>query len=158
MYAEEAARLVEAMGALLISVEHVGSTAVPGLAAKPIIDIMAGVRRLAYADRCIRPLEGLGYEYIPEYEEFIPARRYFRKGPAPARTHHLHIVEKRGAFWEETLQFRDTLRRRPDVARAYEELKRRLARQWAHDSWEYTEAKAPFIQSILAEEVATGSA
>lgn len=151
MFEREAARIREATDDVLTAVEHVGSTAVPGLAAKAIIDILAGVRRLADADRCIAPLEGVGYDYVPAYEEFIPARRYLRKGPPDTRTHHLHVVEEGGAFWQETLAFRDALRLRPDLARAYEDLKHRLARRWSQDSWAYTEAKAPFIRSVLAE-------
>jgi GrpB-like predicted nucleotidyltransferase (UPF0157 family) len=73
---------------LLVAIEHIGSTAVPGLAANPIIDIMGGVRELTEVTRYVAPLEGIGYEYVPQYEVYIPERRYFRKprtgqDPAP---------------------------------------------------------------------------
>jgi len=77
------ARPLEAIGTDVVRIEHVGSTAVPGLGAKPIIDILVGLRRLQDATALIRPLERLGYEYVPEYDSEIPDRRYFRKGAAP---------------------------------------------------------------------------
>ena len=128
------------------AIEHVGSTAVPGLAAKSIIDIIVGVRELAAGDRCVHPLEGIEYEYLGEAG--IPGRLYFRKGQP--RTYHLHMVEHRSEFWERHLLFRDLLRERPAVAREYEALKRELAVQYRTDRLAYTEAKTPFIESALA--------
>ncbi len=150
MYEEEKSRILEAIGDELVAVEHVGSTSVPGLPAKPVIDIMAGVRRLEDAERCIGPLASLGFEYVPEYEEFIPERRYFRKGPPEARTHHLHMVAVGSEFWDETLLFRDLLLSRDDLAREYSNLKVQLARDHREDRDKYTEAKGPFIESTLA--------
>lgn len=108
---------------------------------------MAGVRRLADADRCVEP-QRLGYEYVPEYEADIPDRRYFRKGPAGARTHHLHMVEYGGDFWERHVLFRDYLRAHPEVARQYEELKRDLADRYGRDREGYTDAKTAFIKGV----------
>ena len=90
-FEEEKARIVAALGDVMegvVAIEHVGSTAVPGLAAKPIIDIIPGVRDLSYGGLCIQPLERLDYEYLGEMG--IPGRFYFRKGDP--RTHHLHLV------------------------------------------------------------------
>jgi len=79
LFEEERARLLASIGPLLAAIEHVGSTAVPGLAANPIIDMMGGVRELGEVIRYVAPLEGIGYEYVPQYEAYIPERRYFRK-------------------------------------------------------------------------------
>ena len=150
-YERERASIVEALGDVMegvVGIEHVGSTAVPGLAAKPIIDIIVGVRELAAGERCVQPLEGIEYEYLGEAG--IPERLYFRKGQP--RSHHLHMVEHRSEFWERHLLFRDLLRERPAVAREYEALKRELALQYRTDRLAYSEAKTPFIESALARE------
>ena len=128
----------------------VGSTSVPCLVAKPIIDIMAALRRLVDARACIEPLQTIGYEYVPEHEASIPERRYFRKGPPGARTHHLHMVELRSGFWEGHLLFRDFLRAHPDVADGYYRLKVRLAVELGLGRGAYTDAKASFIESVVA--------
>ena len=129
--------------------EHIGST-VPGVAAKPIIDNMAGLRTLGDASQCIEPLEGISYEYVPQYELYILERRYFRKPRIKPSTHHLHIVEITSEFWGTHLLFRDFLRAHPDAARQYAELKRRLAAQYGSDGFGYTETKSDFIESVLA--------
>ena len=79
LYEEEKARILGVIGDKVVAIEHIGSTAVPGLGAKPIIDITVAVRHLADAEKCIEPLQSVGYEYVPEYEVSIPERRYFRK-------------------------------------------------------------------------------
>jgi GrpB-like predicted nucleotidyltransferase (UPF0157 family) len=129
--------------------EHVGSTAVPGLGAKPIIDMLLGVGRLAEVEARLPALEALGYEYVPRFESRLPERRFF-VGVAPrGRTHHLHGVEIGGSFWQRQLLFRDCLRSEPETAAAYERLKRDLARRHADDRETYTEAKADFIEAVL---------
>lgn len=153
LFEEEKAAILDAIGHVVAAIEHVGSTAVPGLAAKPIIDIMVGVRRLADAQQCIVPLQRIGYEYVPEFEVSLPERRYFRKGSP--RTHHLHTVEVGSDFWERHLLFRDHLRAHPEAAKAYGELKRDLAVRYGADREAYTEAKTPFIRA--AEDLARRS-
>lgn len=145
LFAQEEARLRDALGGLAVSVEHVGSTAVCGLSAKPIIDIAVAVREIADAERCVAPLAGIGYEY--RGENGIPGRHYFAKGEP--RTHHLHMVELSSEFWRAHLLFRDYLRRHPEAAREYDALKRRLAIEHAHDRGAYTEGKAAFIEGVL---------
>jgi len=137
-----------------VSVEHVGSTAVPHLGAKPIIDIMVGVSALSEVESRIPDLEAQGYEYVPEYEAQIPERRYFRKPRAVPRTHHLHCVIRDGAFWRRHLLFRDYLRAHPEAASAYFELKQRLASRHRTDRIAYTEAKSSFIDSLLEKATA----
>jgi len=150
-FAKEKASLLEAIGHWVMVIEHIGSTAVPGLGAKPIIDIMVGVHRLADARYCIAPLAAIGYEYVPQFEDEMPERRYFRKG-SQTRHFHLHMVERGSEFWQRHLAFRDYLCAHPEVVREYEALKRRLASRYGTDREGYTEAKTKFIR--LIEEIA----
>jgi len=149
LYEEEKDRILGLIGRLVVAIEHIGSTAVPGLGAKPIIDIMVAVRRLADAEECVEPLQSIGYEHVPEYNEIIPERRYFHKGPAEARTHHLHVVELASDFWERHLLFRDFLRTHPEEAQQYYDLKKELAANYRSDREAYTEAKTAFIESVV---------
>ena len=131
-------------------VEHVGSTSVPGLGAKPIVDIMLGVERLSDVEARIPQIEQLGYGYVPEYEDQLPERRYFRRPRTPPRLFHLHAVEQSSDFWKRHLLFRDYLRVHPEVARKYYELKCTLAERHRFDPVDsYTEAKSDFIESVI---------
>jgi len=155
LYKEEKARIIAALGRWLADIQHVGSTAVPGLAAKPIIDIMPALRSLDDTPRIIEPMRRLGYQYFPEYEDDLPERRYFRKPPGEAfrggGTHHVHFVETTSDFWRRHIAFRDYLRAHAGAAREYAELKRRLAAEYAADREGYTEAKSDFIRGIEAK-------
>jgi len=147
LFAEEQVRIFEALGRTA-AVEHVGSTAVPGLAAKPIVDILVGIPPADDLDRCVGALVALGYDYMPEYEMSLPNRRYFRKSDAQGRrTHHVHAVPLGGPFWHRHIAFRDYLRRHPEAAGEYQNLKRRLATE-AETHPEYTFAKTEFIRRI----------
>jgi GrpB-like predicted nucleotidyltransferase (UPF0157 family) len=115
MFADEWAHIAVALGSVLVTVEHVGSTAVPGLAAKPIIDLLVGVRSLTQArSTCVAPLQQLGYVYLPEYESWLPEELFFRQGPPGPWTHHVHLMEPTAVRWGEQLLFRDYLRAHPD--------------------------------------------
>ena len=144
-YEEERSRIAAALGGLMTGIEHVGSTAVPGLGGKPVIDIMIGVARFEDGERCVAPLEGLGYEY--RGEAGIPGRLFFRKGQP--RTHHVHLVEQGGDFWEDVLLFRDFLRAHRETAAEYYNLKKELAAKFRTDREVYADAKTPFIQAVL---------
>jgi GrpB-like predicted nucleotidyltransferase (UPF0157 family) len=112
---------------------------------------MGGVRELGEFTRYVAALEGIGYEYVAQYEVYIPERRYFRKprtGQGP-RTDHLHIVELTSDFWGRRLLFRNYLRTNPVTLREYVDLKRRLATEYGDYGRGYTDAKGPFIESIL---------
>jgi GrpB-like predicted nucleotidyltransferase (UPF0157 family) len=146
-YEEERALLETIFAGSQITIEHVGSTAVPGLGGKPVIDIMVGLSKLADAECRIPELERAGYEYVQEYEVQLPERRYFRKPRTGARVFHLHCVIKESDFWIRHLAFRDHLRAHPEFAAAYYELKRELAIRVKKE--EYTEAKSPFIEAAL---------
>jgi GrpB-like predicted nucleotidyltransferase (UPF0157 family) len=148
-YERERDLIADALGDLMVAIEHVGSTAVPGLGAKPIIDIMVGVRSLADSEKCVGPLEGLGYEYKGEFG--IPGRLYFRRFADGNRSHQIHMVEIGSDFWERHLLFRDYLREHPREARDYYELKLRLAGEFGCDREGYTEAKTDFIRSAEAK-------
>jgi GrpB-like predicted nucleotidyltransferase (UPF0157 family) len=125
------------------------------LVAKPIIDIMVGVRHLSDAIWCIQPLKTLNYEYVPEYEKNMPDRRYFRKGNRQGTehgsTHHLHMAELGSDFWNRHLLFRDYLREHPEEAQRYADLKMTLAVRFASDRESYTNAKTEYVQSIVAK-------
>ena len=150
LYEEEKSRILATIGYHVVAIDHVGSTAVPSLGAKPIIDIMVAVHRLADAESCIVLLSTSGYEYVPLEEAGIPERRYFRKGTPQARTHHLHTVERISEFWERHLLFRDFLRAYPEVVQQYYELKKELTAWCGSDREGYTEAKTSFIESVTA--------
>jgi GrpB-like predicted nucleotidyltransferase (UPF0157 family) len=129
--------------------EHVGSTAVPGLAAKPIIDIMAPVRSLEAAAPAIQHAGSIGYIYFP-YK--VEAMHWFCK-PSPAvRTHHLYLVEKGSSVWAERVAFRDALRASSELKSQYERLKRALAVRHRNDREAYTDGKALFIAGVLGRQ------
>ncbi|MEX0800092.1 MAG: GrpB family protein [Dehalococcoidia bacterium] len=153
-YRRESEAIAAALGELLVGIEHMGSTAVPGLGAKPIIDIMAGVPSFQEGHRCVEPMQGLGYEYKGEFG--IPGRHYFRKIQRDVRTHQVHMVEAGGEFWQRHLLFRDYLRSHSDEARRYYELKLRFSKEYRHDREGYTDAKTAFIEAAIAK--ARGSA
>ncbi len=127
VYEEERRLILSTAGDYLTAIEHVGSTSVPGLGGKPIIDIMASVAQIEGALDVVELLATIGYHYLPEYEEFIPERRYFRKGETEPATHHLHIVEQTTDFWQDHILFREYLTVHADEARAYDTFKRDLA-------------------------------
>jgi GrpB-like predicted nucleotidyltransferase (UPF0157 family) len=127
-------------------IHHVGSTSVPGLDAKPIIDILVGVADLEASRASIEPLAGVGYMYAP----YRPDEMLWFCKPDPAhRTHHLHLVPTDSSRFRSELAFRDYLRTHPEVAEEYATLKRRLASQFEHNRAAYTEAKADFIRDVL---------
>jgi GrpB-like predicted nucleotidyltransferase (UPF0157 family) len=134
-----------------IAIEHIGSTSVPGLAAKPVIDILLGAGSLAAVEAKIGALGELGYAYVPKYERELPQRRYFVKASAERLRVHLHAVERGCEFWSEHLAFRDALRADAGLRDRYQSLKLRLADEFAGDRSAYTDAKVPFIRAVLDE-------
>lgn len=124
-------------------VDHVGSTSVPGLAAKPVIDISLGVADLELARGIVPVLEPLGYTYEPQWEDELPFRLYLRRGTP--RSVHLHVTESNHPFRLADIAFRDRLRAHPEVARRYEQLKRDLALRYPDDRIAYTMAKTGFV-------------
>jgi GrpB-like predicted nucleotidyltransferase (UPF0157 family) len=139
-----------ALGDLNPRIEHIGSTSVPGLAGKPIIDMLVGVRSLGDFERHCDRLSIYGYEYIPEYERALPDRRFFKRVVRGVRTHHVHVVEIDGHYWKRYLKFRDSLRADAWLAGRYADLKRRLAARFRYDRDAYTNGKTGFVEAVLA--------
>ena len=127
-------------------IEHVGSTAVPGLSAKPVIDIMVGVASLPASEPAKPVLRDHDYQYA-EYKTDV--MHWFCKPSFELRTHHLHLVPHESPLWNERLAFRDLLRGDAVLAAEYDALKRELARRHRFDREAYTEAKWPFIAGAL---------
>jgi GrpB-like predicted nucleotidyltransferase (UPF0157 family) len=152
LFEEERSHLAVVFDGRAEGIEHIGSTSVPGLCAKPIIDILVGLRELSLSDAEIEAMGRLGYEYLGEFG--LPGRLYFRKGEP--RTHHVHVVAYGGDHWERHLAFRDTLRSNPEERRRYDQLKRRLAAE-GHPREAYTEMKTPFIREVEARTRARGA-
>ena len=146
-FEEERRRLQEALGPRALGIEHIGSTSVPGLGAKPVIDIMVGVKELAEGEHCIAPLRSIGYEFIPRQR--FPDCYFFLRGAWGARTHHLHIIEFEGSLWRRYVLFRDYLRAHPEVARRYLEIKRQIAADPGIRRYTYSAAKQPFISDLM---------
>jgi GrpB-like predicted nucleotidyltransferase (UPF0157 family) len=146
MFESEKSRILAATGNRIVALEHIGSTAVVGLGAKPTIDILAGVRMLADAESCASSLWSIGYKYRPEKEDLFPERRYFDKP-----SYHLHAVEPSSDFWSRHIAFRNYLRTHREAAEMYFRLKRRLSSRYQTDREAYTNAKTEFIIAILKE-------
>jgi GrpB-like predicted nucleotidyltransferase (UPF0157 family) len=146
-FEEERAALADVIGDWVAGgIHHVGSTAVPGLDAKPVIDILVGVSDLASSRSCFEPLAALGYVYAP----YRPSEMHWFCKPDPGhRTHHLHLVPANSERFRAELAFRDHLRSHPEVAADYADLKRGLAARFERDREAYTEAKSAFIRAVL---------
>jgi GrpB-like predicted nucleotidyltransferase (UPF0157 family) len=146
----EAHRIATALGDGVVRLHHIGSTAIPGIGAKPVIDMLLEVADLSELDRRAARLAPLGYEAKGEYG--IPGRRYFRRDDAAGtRTHHLHAFVAGSAAVDRHLAFRDYLIAHPLIARAYGELKQRLAQQFPDDMNAYMDGKDAFIKHHEAE-------
>ena len=146
LFEEEKELLLSSIGDYAVDIQHIGSTAIPGLAAKPIIDIAVAVRDRENVQKCIKPLQDVGYEYKGERE---PGNFLFVKGDPAQRTRYLHMVEWDSKLWEDYLFFRDYLRRHKKAADEYARIKRELAHRFAMDREEYTKGKAMFIEKVL---------
>jgi GrpB-like predicted nucleotidyltransferase (UPF0157 family) len=127
-------------------IEHVGSTSVPGLIAKPVIDIMFSVKSLEESRPAIDVLVRNGYEYYPYKEDVM---HWFCKPSDAFRTHHLHLIPFESPLWYERIKFRDLLRSNPEIANEYSALKQELAARYKEDREIYTDKKWPFIQYVL---------
>jgi GrpB-like predicted nucleotidyltransferase (UPF0157 family) len=156
LYAAEIARVSPFLAAVGVGLvfEHSGSTAVPGLAAKPIIDILAGLTAEDERGAAIAALQAAGYVHRGEQE--IPGRDFFRRGDP--RQYHAHLTTVGSAFWHDHRAFRDWLRMHPDAAAEYVALKRALAARFPSDREAYINGKAAFVEAVLREARASGEA
>jgi GrpB-like predicted nucleotidyltransferase (UPF0157 family) len=151
LYEQEKDRIVATLGEAVVQIEHIGSTSVPGLAAKPIIDIAVGIANFEEAKAYVPMIEGLGYTYEPEFEADLPERRFFWKGSPSLHTHHIHMAEPGSLEWIKPILFRNYLREHPEAARQYQVLKRELAVRCGPDMEAYVKGKTEFVRSILSQ-------
>jgi len=145
IFEREEKLLQSSIGKYIIEIQHIGSTSIPGIVAKPIIDIGVAIGRFEGGVVCIKPLEGLGYIY--NGENGIPRRHYFDKGDPTA--YHLHMLEQDSDEWKKHITFRDFLRNNEEAAREYARLKQQLAVKFRHDRLAYTNGKSEFVERIL---------
>jgi len=134
----------------IIDIQHVGSTAIPGLAAKPIIDIYIGVSSMEKAQEIIEPIKNIGYQFWDKNPN--KEKMFFVKGMPPfgaGRTHHIHVVRYDSDYWRARILFRDYLRSRPEECLRYAELKYQLMKDFPTDREAYSEAKFDYIESVL---------
>jgi GrpB-like predicted nucleotidyltransferase (UPF0157 family) len=144
LFEEESRRVAAALGDAVAAIEHIGSTAVPGLAAKPIVDILAGLRTLELRPGAIEVMEELGYEFLGEHG--LAGRLFFRKGRP--RSHHVHAVLVGSDLWERHLAFRDYLRANSTEAEAYAEFKLKLVRDVGGDRDGYVDGKEVYAAGL----------
>ena len=147
LYEKEKALVRRVLEHRICALEHVGSTAVPKLGGKNI-DIMAGVKSVDEANQCISPLESIGYKDVTPQPDNTEWYYCLGKGPHSVG-YHLHLVKFNSEHWKKHIVFRDFLRKNPQIAQEYFNLKKRLAIKYGTDRLGYTEAKSPFIESIL---------
>lgn len=145
----EHGRLTAIFGVDAVVIEHIGSTAVPGLGAKPVIDVMLGAPAISIVERKIAHLEADGYRYVQEFEKSMPERRYFVKAQGHPGYFHLQGVVYGSPFWKRHLAFRDALRADASLAGDYWKLKRRLAARFPNDRGAYNDAKSEFIRTVI---------
>lgn len=145
LFAEEAVRLRAALGDLAVAIEHYGSTSVPGLVAKPLLDILVGGPEAADPAPYIAALAPLGYDYAAQAG--VPEHLVFGRGTA--RTHLVHVVRYGGRAWQRALAFRDALRADPALRDRYAALKRELADTHGVDRSRYTAGKSAFVERVL---------
>lgn len=154
LYEAERARLLTWIGSSVAQVCHFGSTSIVGMAAKPTIDMIAGLHDMAVVDGVLRELCDRGYSYVPELDLGAPERRFLFRHADGHRTHHLHLVAFGGSAWIERIRFRDLLRSDTGLRIAYGVLKRDL--EALHDGRRdaYTRGKAEFIRNALTNAAA----
>ena len=145
----EKARLDEIFGAGAFLIEHVGSTAVPGLGGKPIIDILVGAPAVEVFDRHIPALVATGYRHVEEFQLAFPQRRFLVKPNGQPGHFNLNAVRYDTPFWHDLIAFRDVLRSDPGIAERYWRLKGALASRFRNDRQAYSNAKTEFIQNAL---------
>jgi len=144
-FEREKKALLKNIGDVAIDVQHVGSTAIKGISAKPIIDISVGVNKLSDAKKLIKPLSQIGYRFYDTHRDRI----FFAKGPERRRTHHLHVMRYNSIKWKSDMLFRDYLSAHPPCAKAYANLKTKLAKRYSEDREKYTVGKDRFINTTL---------
>ncbi|MFA6322002.1 MAG: GrpB family protein [Candidatus Buchananbacteria bacterium] len=131
-----------------INVEHIGSTAINNMPAKPIIDLAVGTKKFKDGYRLIKSLETLGYKYRPKASK-KNSRLFFRKGSDSRVTHHLHVIKYQGRVWQDLISFRDYLNKSKSTAKSYLKLKKNLSHKFFNNRKKYLAGKNKFIKSIV---------
>ncbi|OGR63630.1 MAG: hypothetical protein A2X31_05460 [Elusimicrobia bacterium GWB2_63_22] len=149
LFRSERKLLKATLGNLAVAISHVGSTAVPGLCAKPILDIMLSAVSIEKAEKNIFRFERCGYRVKPRDEDSVPGRLFFSKDMDGLRCFHLHVTEAGSTFCKEHLRFRNILRKDAKAARAYARLKLSLSKRFPDDRNAYIDGKAKFISDVL---------
>ncbi|AMB90117.1 hypothetical protein ASM07_09410 [Bacillus altitudinis] len=144
-FESEKRKIIGDIGQYIINVHHIGSTAVKGLSAKPIIDIAIEIEHFFDGEKCVKALEALGYSY--KGTDVLPERHYFNKGEP--RTHQVHMYQRHNKYLLEQLNFRDYLRNNEQARSEYQQLKLKLSRLHGNDKHKYAHEKTDFIKSIL---------
>lgn len=146
LFEEEKKELLSLLQKYIIGIEHIGSTAIPGLISKPIIDIMLGLKKYSDSEKCIIKLGNIGYKCFGECGR--PGRLFFIKGGIKS-THHLHLVEYGSIYWRENILFRNYLRRHKNVANEYASIKKELAKRYKNNRDAYRFYKSLFVENTL---------
>jgi GrpB-like predicted nucleotidyltransferase (UPF0157 family) len=154
LFQKEKELLLATFPGQILKVSHGGSTAIPDIPAKPLIDIFAVVPSLQVAEDMRGQLEGLGYEY--RGEEGIPERRFYAKGDREKRSHNLHLVEETSNEWKNHLLIKNYYLKHPEAALAYAELKEKLAKQFPDDRVAYRGGKDAYIKQVIQRAVDEG--
>jgi len=147
LYKKEEELLHHALSKYVSDIQHVGSTSVPGVKSKPIIDIAVGVKSLKIGKKFIGPLKKMGYEYMGNAG--VRGRLFFAKGSRKNRTHYLHVEKLNSKNWQNHIIFRNYLRSHKNAIKEYNELKERLAKEFKNDRDQYTSKKEFFIRKII---------
>lgn len=174
-FLQEKATIAGALAHFAPAIEHIGSTSVPGLGAKPIIDILVGVEQEARLDETVQPMMAVGYTYFRKHEPAMPYRRFYVRLTGPEgqtppsmvdigepfvigqhfrSVTHIHLLVKDTLHWTRHIAFRDYLRTHPEVAAQYDSLKRAISLQDFKDGIAYNEDKDHFVKKVEAEAVA----
>jgi GrpB-like predicted nucleotidyltransferase (UPF0157 family) len=147
IYKKEKELLFSVLGDQVLDIQHIGSTSVPGVKSKPIIDIVVVVKKIKDAENLIESVEKLGYEY--KHEAGVRGRRFFVKGSEKNRTHYIHMVKLDGKQWKNLTNFREYLLEDKKNIKEYNELKESLAKEYKDDRDTYTKKKSIFISRAI---------
>ncbi len=148
LFETERGLLIKTISNKNVQIEHIGSTSIKGLIAKPVIDIMIGLKNPEDMNDITKKIISIDYSYIKEYEIFMSDRRFFRKIKNKITTHNIHMVEHNNEFWQRHLAFRNYLKVNPEIAEEYGKFKLKLSEREWKDTNEYAEAKSEFIKPV----------
>ncbi len=150
-FEKEKKHLTSKLKDLVVDIQHIGSTSIPGMTAKPIVDIAIGVKTMKGSKKFIKILESAGYKFINHFGN-LNTHLFFVKGEESNRTHYIHLIKYQGKIWQHNMFFRDYLSKNKSAAKKYINLKQKLAVQFVDKRKLYTAAKGNFIKDIFAKQ------